>query len=219
MSNLPPKNSEYGHWDIDLVGEFDPEEYVGFVYRITRLDTGKAYIGCKSLWKHRKGKRTAASEWRYYASSSNYLKPEIAELGSEAFHFQIVMLCKFKRDLYYNEMKLQVDLGVLESDNYYNANVGGIRFYRPVRSYLNEELRQKLSETKQGTSNPSYRGGFTVTYKNGNICHVTEMTMKEWCASKGFNHRCISNLRRGKQGIHRGIIKVEYDDEREREED
>lgn len=202
--------SKYGHWDIDLVGEFDPDKHLGFVYRITRLDTGKAYIGCKHLWKYRKGKKVAASEWRYYCSSSNYLKPEIAELGKKAFSFEILMLCPNKRDLYYNEMKLQIELGVLESDMYYNANVGGMRFYRPVRSYLCDEVRDKLS----GTNNGAYRGSFTVLFKGGREEVVENMTMRSWCAEHGYDHRRISELRRGKIKTHKGIKKVEYADER-----
>ena len=205
-------SSKYGHWNIDLVGEFNPEKHLGFVYRITRLDTGKAYIGCKHLWRFKKGKRVAASEWRFYCSSSNYLKPEIAELGKKSFSFEILMLCPTKRDLYYNEMKLQIELGVLESDLYYNANVGGQRFYRPVHSYVSSELREKLKLS--GVTNPAYRGTFTVLFKGGREEVVENKTMADWCAENGYDHRRISELRRGKIKTHKDIKKVEYADER-----
>ena len=48
---------KYGHWDISLVGRFDPEEHLGFVYQITHIETGKSYIGCKHLWKFKKRKK------------------------------------------------------------------------------------------------------------------------------------------------------------------
>ena len=47
-----------GHWNYnkELLGEeFDPEQYFGFVYRITRKETGRSYIGKKQLFSvHRK---------------------------------------------------------------------------------------------------------------------------------------------------------------------
>lgn len=208
MSRVNPEG--YGHWNIDLVGEFDPDKHLGFVYRITRLDTGKAYIGCKHLWKFSKRRRVKASEWRYYTSSSNYLNPEIKELGTDKFKFEILMLCDNKRNLYYNEAKLQMALGVLESDAFYNANIGGMRFYRPVRSYLTDSLKERMS----GVNNPAYRGRFYVTRKKlGEQC-VTELTMKDWCSINGYDHRRISDLRSGKIKSHKDITKVEYEDER-----
>ena len=68
---------DYGHWDISLVGEFNPDKHLGFVYQITHKQSGKSYIGCKHLWKFKKRKRVMASEWRYYYSSGKYLKPHI----------------------------------------------------------------------------------------------------------------------------------------------
>jgi len=206
--------SDYGHWDVSLVGNFNPNAHLGFVYQITRIDTGKAYIGCKHLWKFKKGsrKRVKASEWRTYCSSSSYLVPEIKELGKDKFKFEILMLCDNKRNLYYNEMKLQVELGVLENDNYYNANVGGMRFYRPVKSYISEELRDKF----RGTNNPAYRGTFYVFRSDSSIVEeVIDTTMKQWCKENGYDHRRISDLRNGKQKRHKDIIKVEYANERE----
>ena len=125
---------EYGHWDVALVGEFNPDDHLGFVYQITNTENGKSYIGCKHLWRFSKGKRVKASAWQNYCGSSKYLSEDIEGLGKDKFSFQILMLCDNKRNLYYNEIKMQVELGVLESDKYYNANIGGIRFYRPVKS-------------------------------------------------------------------------------------
>jgi len=213
--NSKTQDQDYGHWDIDLVGEFNPEDHLGFVYQITRLDSGRSYIGCKHLWKYSRGKRKAASEWRNYISSSNYLKPEIKELGKEAFSFKILMLCDNKRNLYYNELKLQVELGVLEDECYYNANIGGIRFYRPVKSYLNPELRAKLSANVKGTDNGRYQGPFTVTFNNGTAIRVEDKTLKDFCEEHGLNKSALYKVRTGKRKIHKGIIKVEYDYELE----
>ena len=67
------KEIDYGHWDVSLVGEFDPDKHFGFVYRITRNDNGKSYIGCKHLFKYQKRKRIKASEWRYYDDAGYYV--------------------------------------------------------------------------------------------------------------------------------------------------
>jgi hypothetical protein len=63
---------DYGHWDISLVGKFNPNDHLGFVYQITHKQSGKSYIGCKHLWKFKKRKRVKASEWRYYRPVSSY---------------------------------------------------------------------------------------------------------------------------------------------------
>jgi hypothetical protein len=199
----------YGHWDISEVGEFDPDAHLGFVYKITNLTNDKKYIGCKHLHKFSRGKRIKASEWRYYCSSSKYLKPEIKKLGKRKFKFEILMLCDNKRNLYYNEIKLQVELGVLESDEWYNANIGGIKFFRPVKSYLSQELREKLS----GVNGSSYRGPFLVSYYGGQQEWVSDITLRDWCREHGYAHQRIYELRNGKREMYKNIVALEYQDE------
>ncbi len=204
---------EYGHWDVALVGEFNPDDHLGFVYQITNTESGKSYIGCKHLWRFSKGKRVKASAWQNYCGSSKYLSEDIEGLGKDKFSFQILMLCDNKRNLYYNEIKMQVELGVLESDKYYNANIGGIRFYRPVKSYYTDKLRGYF----KGIRNPAYRGPFLVTFAKGHTVRVVDVTMKDWCASSGLTHQRISDLRTGKRDSYKGIVKVEYESEIEKD--
>ena len=199
----------YGHWDTTVVGRFNPDAYLGFVYQIINLDSNKKYIGCKHLWKYSKGKRIRASEWRYYCGSSKYLLPDIKKMGKRKFKFQVLMLCDNKRNLYYNEMKLQVELGVLESDDYYNANIGGLRFYRPVKSYLSEKVRAKL----RGTNGSKYHGPFLITYYGGHQEWVDGVTVRQWCADNGYNHQRLYELRGGKRDIYKGITAMEYANE------
>ena len=202
--------TDYGHWDITLVGKFDPDKHLGFVYQITRKDSGKSYIGCKHLRKFKKRKLVRASEWKNYCSSYNYLKPEIKELGADAFKFEILMLCDTKRDLYYNEAKLQMQLGVLESDEYYNANVGGTRFYRPVKSYVTVKLMGKF----KGVNNPRYRGNFYVVYENCEEELVEDITLTKWCRDNAYTFQRMYDLRRGKISKYKNIIAMEYESER-----
>jgi hypothetical protein len=205
---------DYGHWDISLVGKFNPNDHLGFVYQITHKQSGKSYIGCKHLWKFKKRKRVKASEWRHYCSSGKYLKPDIEELGKDAFTFTILMLCKNKRDLYYNEEKIQMELGVLESNNYYNAHVGGRRFYRPVSSY-DSDFRCVMSDMATGTGNGRYRGSFYITYDNGIEVLIEDKTVSEWCLENGYNKHGLYRLRKGNQKVYQNIIAMEYASERD----
>ena len=192
---------KYGHWDISLVGRFNPNDHFGFVYQITHKESGKSYIGCKHLYKYRKTIRTTESDWKYYCSSSKYLEPDIKKFGKRAFSFVILLLCKNKRDLYYNEMKMQVDLDVLGSDNYYNKNIGGKRFFRPVESY----------KSMAGINNYKYLGPFTITYDNGVEHRIENMTVREFAERHGYDSGNLSKVKNRKRNYHKNIVKVEYD--------
>ncbi len=116
------------------------------------------------------------------------------------------MLCPTKRDLYYNEAKLQMELGVLESEEYYNANIGGIRFFRPVSSYLDDKVMEKV----RGTNNFMYKGAFRITYRNKTSVEVHDMTVKEWCLKNKIDKSNLYKVVIGKRKSHKDIIKLEY---------
>jgi len=196
---------KYGHWDTSLVGRFNPGDHFGFVYQITHKESGKSYIGCKHLYKYKKTKRTTESDWKYYCSSSKYLQPDIKKFGKRAFSFVILLLCKNKRDLYYNEMKVQVDLDVLGSDNYYNKNIGGKRFFRPVES------DKKIS----GVNNGRYIGPFTITYDNGVEHRIENMTVREFAERHGYDTGNLSSVKTGRRASHKNIVKVEHDKDKD----
>ena len=118
--------------------EFDetPEEYQGFVYEITELDTGMKYIGKKFFWKpkklpvtktRRRAVRTRTeSDWRKYYGSSTEVKMLVEEKGAANFKREILRLCKTKGECSYYEMKYQFERDVLlKPDEYYNAFIGG----------------------------------------------------------------------------------------------
>ena len=112
--------------------EFDktPEEYQGFVYRITELDTGKKYIGKKFFWKpktlpitktrKRRVKTRVESDWRKYFGSSKEVQTLVEEKGEGNYKREILRLCKTKGECSYYEAKLQFEYDVLLSDEYYN---------------------------------------------------------------------------------------------------
>ena len=114
--------------------EDELSEYVGFVYCITELDTGKKYIGKKFFWSTRrlpplKGKTRKRvvkkqSDWMEYYGSSEELKLLVEKKGGDAYHREIIRLCKTKGECSYYEAKEQFDRDVLFSDEYYNEFIG-----------------------------------------------------------------------------------------------
>ena len=111
-----------------------PEEYHGFVYVITELDTGKMYVGKKFFWKpktlpitktrKRRVKTRAESDWKTYYGSSKEVQTLVEEKGADSFKREILHLCKTKGECSYLEAKEQFDRGVLLNDKYYNEFIG-----------------------------------------------------------------------------------------------
>jgi hypothetical protein len=114
--------------------EETPEEYQGFVYQITELDTGKKYIGKKNFWKpkilpknskrSRRVRTRVESDWRTYFGSSEEVKLLIEEKGEKNYKREILRLCQTKGEMSYYEAKLQFERDVLLSDEYYNSFIG-----------------------------------------------------------------------------------------------
>ena len=114
--------------------ETTPEEYQGFVYQITELDTNKKYIGKKNFWKpktlpitktrKRRVRTRIESDWKQYYGSSNEVCRLVEERGTEKFKREIVKLCKTKGEMSYHEAKMQFDNDVLLREDYYNNFIG-----------------------------------------------------------------------------------------------
>ena len=114
--------------------EITPEEYQGFVYQITELDTDKKYIGKKNFWKpktlpitktrKRRVRTRIESNWKQYYGSSNEVCRLVEERGTEKFKREIVKLCKTKGEMSYHEAKMQFDNDVLLREDYYNNFIG-----------------------------------------------------------------------------------------------
>ena len=114
--------------------EITPEEYQGFVYQITELDTNKKYIGKKNFWKpktlpitktrKRRVRTRIESNWKQYYGSSNEVCRLVEERGAEKFKREIIKLCKTKGEMSYHEAKMQFDNDVLLREDYYNYFIG-----------------------------------------------------------------------------------------------
>lgn len=104
-----------------------PDSYIGFVYLITNLLSGKQYIGKKLLTKaktrmvkKRKKRSRVESDWATYYGSSADLLADVALLGAENFKREILRFCSSKAELSYHEAAEQFSRGVLLSKDYYN---------------------------------------------------------------------------------------------------
>ncbi|NBV99369.1 MAG: NAD synthetase [Proteobacteria bacterium] len=77
----------------------DIKDYVGFVYLITHIPTGRKYIGRKYLKQHRKPKGakrrvTQESNWHFYYGSCKELQELVKLEGEENFKREILSLHK-----------------------------------------------------------------------------------------------------------------------------
>lgn len=108
--------------------EIDPI-YLGFVYIITQISTGKKYIGKKKCVfkktsiktvtlkngtkKKKKIRSLVPSDWlTYYGSSANLLV-EVEKSGYNDFKREIIVFCKKETELSYMEAKLQFESNCL----------------------------------------------------------------------------------------------------------
>ena len=114
----------------------DINDFFGFVYRITNLESGKQYIGRKYFTSRRKprgGKRrvTSESDWKRYYGSSDELKADVKNLGKEKFRREIISLHETLGKVNYEETKqLFLNNVLMEalddgSPAYYNSNILG----------------------------------------------------------------------------------------------
>jgi hypothetical protein len=135
-----------------MYGEnFNPEDYTGFIYKITNLTNGKFYIGKKSFFHNTnvklgkkelaalpvtRGKKptkklvTKESDWKNYWGSNKELINDVKELGEDCFECIILKLCTTKKQLTYFEVHYQCAHDCLLGANSYNDNILGKFFYR-----------------------------------------------------------------------------------------
>ena len=128
--------------EYDSVDKF-PKNCIGFVYKITNIQTGKFYIGRKSLYSNVKKKLTkkelselsgpgrkptkklvtSESNWMDYWGSNKGILQEIKEEGTSMFRKEILKFCFNKKQLTYWEVHYQCINEVLLTDKSYNDNV------------------------------------------------------------------------------------------------
>jgi hypothetical protein len=134
----------YSFYNINNIDDI-PENAIGFVYRIVD-ETGREYIGQKSLYTKRKknfGKRKVAeitdkrkktyeyvvkeSDWLTYTGSNKELNENIK--SGLKYRKEILKFCFNKKQLMYYETKYLMIYGSIEpGNNSYNGNILG-KFY------------------------------------------------------------------------------------------
>ena len=123
----------------------DIGDYIGFVYRITNLVSGRSYIGRKYFWSLRKppGKSRrvrSESDWKRYYGSSTELTEERKKVGNTTYKREILSLHKSKGLTNFEETRQLFLNNVLTeamSDGtpaFYNSNILG-RYMR--KDYFN----------------------------------------------------------------------------------
>ena len=133
---------------LEVFPEEKANEYYGFVYIITNLETNKFYIGKKAFVHNKKKKLTKKeiaeqsgpgrrsttrvdkvdSGWKNYYGSSKELLADVKVLGEDKFERVILCLAKNKKQLTFFELSEQIVYGVLFNDNSYNDNIAGKYF-------------------------------------------------------------------------------------------
>ena len=125
--------------------QFDstPEEFQGFVYLITEIDTNRKYIGKKNFWKpkvlpvtktrKRRIRTRVESDWKTYTGSSDKVATLVESRGLDKFKREILRLCKTKGEMSYYEAKLQFEHDVLLSDEYFNEFIGCKIHFRHIK--------------------------------------------------------------------------------------
>jgi hypothetical protein len=134
--------SDTGHW---ICENFQSESF-GFIYLITNLKNNRKYIGKKQLQfkkkrklKSRKNSKITFSEsdWKTYTGSCRELNEDIEKFGKENFRFEILMFCKSKWELAYEEIKLQIQNEVIKNSEYYNGIIN-VRIGKPKEYWFKD---------------------------------------------------------------------------------
>lgn len=136
----------------DLINDesFDINEYEGYIYMTTILDTGRKYIGKKNFFHNTnvklgkkelanlptaRGKKpskklvTKESDWKTYYGSAQEIKDSVKQYPKERITRTLIRLCKSKKELTYYECKYLFDYNVLEPNSgFINDNILG-KFY------------------------------------------------------------------------------------------
>ena len=112
----------------------DIDNFFGFVYCITNVQTGRKYIGRKYFWKFRtprgkKRKVKSESDWKKYYGSCPELKEEIQQLGRQNFSRTILSLHNTAGKTNYEETRQLFANKVLTEQlddgtpKFYNSNI------------------------------------------------------------------------------------------------
>lgn len=129
------------------------KKYIGFIYIICQISTGKKYIGKKLLdrsvsktIKGKKKKTRTESDWKTYWSSSPILKEHIEIHGTDDFTREILQFVSSKGSLAAAEEMALYSVGALESDEWINNNIRSKIYRSWIKTDEMEGLRLALKQ-------------------------------------------------------------------------
>ena len=102
-------------------------KYEGFVYLLTNTYNDKKYLGKKTFWKRRKGKRKVESDWKFYFGSCKQVHEDIKLYGHQYFRRDILSIHKTKGSMNYTEISELFKRDILQNSQYYNQSIGNYR--------------------------------------------------------------------------------------------
>jgi hypothetical protein len=142
----------------DLINDptFNTDDYYGYVYLTTNLETGRQYIG-KKIFRHttnkKLGKKELAalptqrgrvpskkkvvkeSDWKTYYGSADEVKQWAKTTPTDKLTRVVLRLCKSSKELTYYETKYLFDYNVLADDKVWvNSNILGKFFPKDLAS-------------------------------------------------------------------------------------
>lgn len=150
---------DMGHWKLAEGVELHPYVPLGFVYKITRKNDGKFYIGQKKVirierkpplkGKVRKRVFVKQTDWRQYSGSSVELKVAISKEGEDAFDFEIIQFLDTKWELTFFELWWQLHENVMFREDSWNGiiNVRLSKFPKFVKKY-SESFKVEIPDIK-----------------------------------------------------------------------
>lgn len=191
--------SNLGHWKYSG-GEFDVDDYFGFIYIITNKITMKRYLGRKFFHVHQKRKRVKQSNWRSYTGSCKPLNEDISEFGKDNFDFSIFKLYSTRGGLsYYETYYLSLnDVLTLRDDNnercWYNNHIGAVKWIAPFEH--SESSRYKISESKKD------KEMYSFINKDGRVHHGSRHSLMD--VDTAVNRRGLSKVITGVRKRHMG---------------
>ena len=134
----------YKYAEVKSLEDF-PQNVFGFIYKITNTLTNQYYVGKKFLHhsvKRKIGKKEKAliegkgrrpdfermskeSDWKTYFSSSEVIKEDVKQNGSDHYKREIIQFAYSKKELSYLEVYFQFKYDVLRDPLSITDNISG----------------------------------------------------------------------------------------------
>jgi len=137
----------------------DGTAWFGFVYLITNTTNNRQYIGRKLFTrpKQKKASHTrqrrerVENDWKSYYGSSEELLQDIAQLGKEHFHREILRLCRKRGEVNFFETYEILTRNALFGDAYYNKWCS-LRIHKKALRHLDIPLFLEHKTISGGTN-------------------------------------------------------------------